>query len=53
MIRQIIQYISVVISKIIPTTNILVFTSFPDFTDNTYAVYKYIIEHRQKYSIKK
>ena len=30
------------ILRIIPTTNIIVFNSFPDYTDNAYAIYCYI-----------
>jgi len=49
MVKQIIQVISLIISKIIPIGSVLVFNSFPDFTDNAYAVYKYIIDHQQKF----
>ncbi len=40
-----ISYISKIISCIIPISQkLLVFTSFPDYTDNAYAIYKYLIE---------
>lgn len=31
--------------KLIPTTNILCFVSYPDYSDNSYAIFKYIVEH--------
>ena len=40
-----ISFLSKLISYIIPQSdNLLVFTSFPDYTDNAYAIYKYIKE---------
>lgn len=43
--RKLISLISKLISYLIPLSdNLLVFTSFPDYTDNAYALYKYIKE---------
>ena len=38
-------------SKLIPTGKILLFHSFPDYTDNSYALYRYLInsEYQSKY----
>lgn len=42
---KLMPYISIIISRIIPISkNLLVFNSFPDYTDNAYAIYKYLIE---------
>lgn len=37
----------------IPTTNILVFASYPDYTDNAYAIFKYLAEngYNKKYRL--
>lgn len=37
-----------IISRLIPrSSDILVFSSFPDYTDNAYAMYRYLTEKRQ------
>lgn len=42
---KLISLISILISKIIPLSDrLLVFTSFPDYTDNAYAIYHYLIK---------
>lgn len=36
------------ISRLIPRSKkILAFTSFPDYTDNAYAMYRYLTENRE------
>jgi CDP-glycerol glycerophosphotransferase (TagB/SpsB family) len=47
-----IKKISEIFSILIPTTNILVFNSVPDFSDNAYAMYNYIVK-RPAYNIYK
>lgn len=41
--RKYLSFISKLISFVIPVSNkLLVFTSYPDYTDNSYAVYNYV-----------
>ena len=48
---KLISYLSKIVSYIIPISQrLLVFTSFPDYTDNSYAIYRYLIgKYPQKY----
>lgn len=43
MLRTIVRYLSKIISYIIPQSEIFVFFSYPNFTDNPYALYLYIL----------
>lgn len=48
--KVIFQILSWVLSKIPKSKRILVFSSFPDYTDNAYAFYKYIeAEHKAEF----
>ena len=50
------KFIFIFISKLLglipKSENILVFNSFPDYTDNSYAVYRYLMNNK-KYKYKK
>lgn len=43
--KKIIFNIFNLIEKIIPKTNIIVFNSFPDYSDNSYALFKYMLKN--------
>lgn len=45
--KILLRYIIYFISRIIKTGNILVFQSFPDYSDNPYALYKYLINQKE------
>lgn len=43
--KKIIFNIFNLIEKVIPKTNIIIFNSFPDYSDNSYALFKYMLEN--------
>ena len=43
---KLIKIIATYLNRVIPKGNIVIFSSFPSYTDNSYALYKYIIDHR-------
>lgn len=42
--HRLLRWISLLITRLVPPGKVLVFCSFPDFTDNAYAVYRYVIQ---------
>lgn len=44
LIRKLVEFII----NLFPTTNIITFASYPDYTDNAYAVFQYIRKKKQK-----
>lgn len=53
MIRRVLRVLVYWLSYVIKPKNILVFSSFPDFADNAYALYLYFIKHKQYDKYKK
>lgn len=53
MLRTIVKCISRVISYIIPQSKILLFFSYPNFTDNSYALYLHILSRPEYIKYKK
>lgn len=53
MFRKIVGYISRIISYIIPEGKFLLFFSYPNFTDNSYALYLYILSRPEYIKYKK
>lgn len=43
--KKIIFNIFNLIEKITPKTNIIIFNSFPDYSDNSYALFKHMLEN--------
>ena len=53
MLITIVKYISRIISYIIPKSNIFLFFSYPNYTDNSYALYLYILSKPEYIKYKK
>lgn len=53
MLRTLVRYLSRIISYIIPQSKIFVFFSYPNFTDNPYALYLYILSMAEYREYKK
>ena len=51
--KKIIIFLFNLLEKIIPKNNIILFNSFPDYSDNSYALFRYMIEYNfdQKYKL--
>lgn len=51
--KKIVYFMFNLFEKIIPKTNIIIFNSFPDYSDNSYALFRYMVLNQfyQKYKI--
>ena len=46
--KKILKELLSIVNKMIPKKDIILFDSYPDFCDNSYALYKYIIDNRRE-----
>lgn len=51
--KKIIFFIASILDKLIPKTNIIIFNSFPDYSDNSYALFRYMLKNNleKKYEL--